>query len=458
MNFSKTGEVLMDSGSIHRTLLAYALPVLVMQLLQQLYNIADCAVIGRLCGGFGLAAVGVAGLVLAVHINFFIGFSVGVTSAVSRLFGARDFGKLRAMIATSVWLAAGAGLLLTLLGERLGQRYLAWLACPPEAMGDALLYLKICLLGLVPQLVYNVANGVFRALGNTKTPLRWLAASAVLNIALDLLFVGAWDFGFAGAAWATLAAQWALGIGMIWRLTRLDERFRFSFDAPLLSAQELFSLLRLGVPSGMQAAFMSLSSLLIQISIDSFGPAAMAGMVIYAKIEGFLYYPAFAYGMALTGFIGQNLGAGRLDRVEEAMRVSRRTAVYGTMIICAALMLAATPILGCFTEDAATLSNGLAAVYWTFPFYFLYSLNQVYICGLKGLGETGIPMLSALVAYALFRVVWCEPLLPHWHDMAVIYNAYNVSFVVSLSMLVPVYRHVFRRLANPEMRGATITA
>ena len=458
MDFSKTGEVLMDSGSIHRTLLAYALPVLLMQLLQQLYNIADCAVIGRLCGGFGLAAAGVAGLVLAVHINFFIGFSVGVTSAVSRLFGARDFGKLRAMIATSVWLAAGAGLFLTVVGEKLGENYLVWLACPPEAMGDALLYLRICVLGLVPQLVYNVANGVFRALGNTKTPLRWLAASAVLNIALDLLLVGAWGFGFEGAAWATLASQWALGIGMIWRLMRIDGRFRFSFDAPLLSARELFALLRLGVPSGMQAAFMSLSSLLIQISIDSFGPAAMAGMVIYAKIEGFLYYPAFAYGMALTGFIGQNLGAGRLDRVEEAMKVSRRTAIYGTMAICAVLALAAKPILGCFTEDPATLANGLAAVYWTFPVYFLYSLNQVYIGGLKGLGETGVPMLSALVAYALFRVVWCQTLLPYWHDMAVIYTAYDVSFVISMLILVPAYRRAFRRAARPQAHGAAVTA
>ena len=458
MNFSKTGEVLMDSGSIHKTLLAYALPVLLMQLLQQLYNIADCAVIGRLCGGFGLAAAGVAGLVLAVHINFFIGFSVGVTSAVSRLFGARDFGKLRAMIATSVWLAVGAGLFLTIVGEKLGENYLVWLACPPEAMGDALLYLRICVLGLVPQLVYNVANGVFRALGNTKTPLRWLAASAVLNIALDLLLVGAWGFGFEGAAWATLASQWALGLGMIWRLMRIDGRFRFSFDAPLLSARELFALLRLGVPSGMQAAFMSLSSLLIQISIDSFGPAAMAGMVIYAKIEGFLYYPAFAYGMALTGFIGQNLGAGRLDRVEEAMKVSRRTAIYGTMAICAVLALAAKPILGCFTEDPATLANGLAAVYWTFPVYFLYSLNQVYIGGLKGLGETGIPMLSALAAYALFRVVWCQTLLPYWHDMAVIYTAYDVSFVISMLILVPAYRRAFRRAARPEPQGRAIAA
>ena len=162
--------------------------------------------------------------------------------------------------------------------------------------------------------------------------------------------------------------------------------------------------------------------------------------------------------MALTGFIGQNLGAGRLDRVEEAMRVSRRTAVRATLIISGVLMLAAEPLVGFFTEDAATLTNGLAAIYWNFPFYFLYSLNQVYIGGLKGLGETGVPMLSALAAFALFRVVWCEALLPHWHDMAVIYSAYNVSFLVSLLILVPAYRHTFRQWASPKPHGATATA
>ena len=413
-----TGEVRMDVGPIHRKLLAYAAPLLLMQLMLQLYNIADCAVVGRFGGAFGLAAVGVAGLVLAVHINFFIGFAVGVTSAVSQLFGARQYDKLRRTIATSVAIATGAGVILTLIGELLGERYLLWLSCPVEALGDARLYLHICLLGLVPQLVYNVANGVLRALGNTKTSLYYLAGSAVLNVILDIALAVGMGFGLEGVAWSTLFSQWALGLAILWRLTRLDGRFCLTGNTRFLPAKELLSLLRLGVPSGMQAAFMSISSLLIQISIDTFGPAAMAGMVVYAKIEGFLYYPAFAYGMALTGFIGQNLGSGRLDRVEEAMCISRRTAIYGTMAVCAVLMLLAKPIVAFFTGDPATLSNALAAVYWTFPFYFLYSLNQVYIGGLKGLGETGIPMASALFAYALFRVLWCQALLPYWYDMA----------------------------------------
>ena len=441
-----TGEVRMDVGPIHRKLLAYAAPLLLMQLMLQLYNIADCAVVGRFGGAFGLAAVGVAGLVLAVHINFFIGFAVGVTSAVSQLFGARQYDKLRRTIATSVAIAIGAGVILTIIGELLGERYLLWLSCPAEALGDARLYLYICILGLVPQLVYNVANGVLRALGNTKTPLYYLAGSAVLNVVLDITLAVGMGFGLEGVAWSTLFSQWTLGLAMLWRLTRLDGRFCLSGNTRFLPVKELLSLLRLGVPSGMQAAFMSISSLLIQISIDTFGPAAMAGMVVYAKIEGFLYYPAFAYGMALTGFIGQNLGSGRLDRVEEAMRISRRTAIYGTMTVCAVLMLLAKPIVAFFTGDPATLSNALAAVYWTFPFYFLYSLNQVYIGGLKGLGETGIPMASALFAYALFRVLWCQALLPYWYDMAVIYNAYNVSFLVSLSILVPAYRRVYQGL------------
>ena len=441
-----TGEVRMDVGPIHRKLLAYAAPLFLMQLMLQLYNIADCAVVGRFGGAFGLAAVGVAGLVLAVHINFFIGFAVGVTSAVSQLFGARQYDKLRRTIATSVAIATGAGVILTLIGELLGERYLLWLSCPAEALGDARLYLHICLLGLVPQLVYNVANGVLRALGNTKTSLYYLAGSAVLNVILDIALAVGMGFGLEGVAWSTLFSQWALGLAILWRLTLLDGRFCLTGNTRFLPAKELLSLLRLGVPSGMQAAFMSISSLLIQISIDTFGPAAMAGMVVYAKIEGFLYYPAFAYGMALTGFIGQNLGSGRLDRVEEAMRISRRTAIYGTMAVCAVLMLLAKPIVAFFTGDPATLSNALAAVYWTFQFYFLYSLNQVYIGGLKGLGETGIPMASALFAYALFRVLWCQALLPYWYDMAVIYNAYNVSFLVSLSILIPAYHRVYHGL------------
>jgi len=448
-----TGEVRMDVGPIHRKLLAYAAPLLLMQLLLQFYNIADCAVVGRFGGAFGLAAVGVAGLILAVHINFFIGFGVGVTSAVSQLFGARQYDKLRRTIATSAAIATAAGIFLTLMGELLCGRYLGWLSCPAEAVDDALLYLHICLLGLVPQLVYNVANGVLRALGNTKTPLCYLGTSAVLNVALDLVLAVGMGFGLEGVAWATLASQWALGIAIFWRLTRLDTRFCLTAATKLLPAAELFRLLRLGIPSGMQAAFMSLSSLLIQVSIDTFGPAAMAGMVVYAKIEGFLYYPAFAYGMALTGFIGQNLGSGRLDRVEEAMRISRRTAVYGTLAVCAFLMLFASPLVGFFTGDEATRANAVAAVYWTFPFYFLYSLNQVYIGGLKGLGETGVPMVSALFAYALFRVLWCQALLPYWNDMAVIYNAYNVSFLVSLAILIPAYHRVYHRLAGSGGNG-----
>jgi Na+-driven multidrug efflux pump len=160
--------------------------------------------------------------------------------------------------------------------------------------------------------------------------------------------------------------------------------------------------------------------------------------------------------MALTGFIGQNLGSGRLDRVEEAMRISRRTAIYGTMAVCAGLILIAEPLVSFFTGDPATHANALAAVYWTFPFYFLYSLNQVYIGGLKGLGETGIPMFSALFAYALFRVLWCEALLPHWYDMAVIYNAYNVSFLVSLAILIPSYRRIYQRLHTFQGGGTSM--
>lgn len=234
----KTGETHMDVGAINRTLLIYAAPIFLSQLLQQFYYIADCAVIGRFCDAFALAAVGVAGLVLAVHINFFIGFSVGISSAVSRLFGARRYDELRRVVFTAAWLSGLIGICFTALGETLGETWLTWLGCPAETAEDASAYLFISLLGLAPQLVYNTANAILRALGSVKKPLYDLALASALNLALDLIFVAGLDLGLMGAALATLAAAWALGFASLWRLTCLDPRFALSTSAGLLTRKE----------------------------------------------------------------------------------------------------------------------------------------------------------------------------------------------------------------------------
>lgn len=444
-------EVHMDNGSIGKTLLLFAAPILLSQILQQFYNIADCMVIGHFGGSFGLAAVGVAGLILSVIINFFIGFSVGVSAITSKLFGAYEYQKLKQTIYTVIVLAIFFGAIITIIGEVYGNIFLKYLNCPEETLPAATLYLRICMLGMIPQLLYNIGNAILRSLGNTKSSLIFLLFSSILNLILDVIFVIGFHFGLKGAAWATLLSQWLLGIIMLGKLMQLDSAYRLSFFEKPLPISELLDILRLGIPSGMQAIFMSISSLVIQASINEFGYAAMSGMTVYAKIEGFLYYPAFSYGMALTGFIGQNIGAKRIDRVQEAMKKSLKTAISITLILSVILLIFAKYILLCFTADLDILHNGLQAVYYTFPCYFLYSINQIYMGGLKGMGKTEFPMLCSMICYCFFRVLWCQYFLPIWWDMRVVYTSYDVSWVIMVVLLVIYYNHTITELLKKEV-------
>ena len=257
---------------------------------------------------------------------------------------------------------------------------------------------------------------------------------------LDVLFVIGLGMGLPGAGVATVISQWVLAMLMIWKMIRLDVRYNLQITRLFGGLEELPEIINTGLPSGMQAVFMSISSLLIQDSINSFGADAAAGMVVFARVEGFLYYPAFSYGMALTGFIGQNYGAGKMDRVQEGMKKSILTLSAFTVAAGGILMLAAPVILKLFTSDPEILRNGQQAILCIFPFYFLYAINQVYIGGLKGLGHTGFPMLCSLLCYCIFRVVWCRILLLLFWDIRVIYFSYDVSWIIMIALLVSQYQ------------------
>ena len=305
-------------------------------------------------------------------------------------------------------------------------QFLLWIHCPEEVFASAQYY---------PQFIYNMGNAILRSLGNTREPLYFLTFSSAWNLLLDVVFVIGLGMGLPGAGIATVISQWGLALIMIWKMTRLDEQYSLQISRLLHGWEELPEIINTGLPSGMQAVFMSISSLLIQYSINSFGADAAAGMVVFARVEGFLYYPAFSYGMALTGFIGQNYGAGKMNRVEEGMKKSILTLSAFTVVAGGILMAAAPVILKLFTTDPEILANGRQAILCIFPFYFLYAINQVYIGGLKGLGKTGFPMLCSLICYCIFRVVWCRILLLFFWDIRVIYFSYDVSWVIMIARL-----------------------
>jgi putative MATE family efflux protein len=279
-------------------------------------------------------------------------------------------------------------------------------------LAPATVYLRICACGVAAQLFYNVAVAVLRSLGDSRGPLRCFLAGVLTNLALDVLLVIGFHMGVQGAALATLVSQWLLAALLFLRMKNLGDGCSLSLAGRGMSLRELLNILKTGLPAGMQALFMSISSLLIQVCIDAFGPDAMAGMTLYAKLEGCLYLPSFAYGIALTGFVGQNVGAGCMDRVEAAVKLSIRLCWALVFPLSLAITAAAPHLLRLFTREPGILFNAREAVQFNLPFYVVYAMNQVYLGAVKGFGRTGWPMLCTLLCYAVFRVVWCMLMIP----------------------------------------------
>ena len=435
-------------GAIPRQLLVFMLPILLSQLLQQFYTIADTALVGQTLGAQALAAVGTASLILSVIVNFFIGFSAGLSVLVSHLYGEKDYARLSTLVQSIFITVLLFATLFTAAGIVLTEQLLAALSTPVELIPAASLYLRTVLCGMLAQLLYNTASAILRALGNTTSALHYLAAAVVLNIALDVVLLIVIPCGIAGAAAATVLAQYAAALLALWKLFHLRGTWKLRFHRPFFALRHLLPILSTSIPAGLQAVFMSLSSLVIQTYINSFGYAAMAGMTVYARIEGFLYYPLFAFGIALTSFIGQNVGARDFTRVRTGLRISLRLAAGGAMGMALLAGFATPALVALFTDDSAVAANALDAVYYTFPFYWLYGVNQIYIGAIRGLGDTLYPMMTALAAYCLFRVAWCWS----WdiigiHSMHIVYSAYSVSFFVMTGLLWLGCRRALHRTA-----------
>ena len=431
----------MTEGPIGRQLVLFMAPVLATQLLQQLYLMADAVVLGRFIGAAALAAQGTTALLISVISNFFIGISAGISVLIGQLYGKEDDAGLKSAINTSVTISVLAGAVFTVLGIAGAELMLSLLKTPDSVIGLASEYLRICLIGMAPVLLYDVASSTLRALGNSRTPLVILFVSAVLNILLDVVFICGMSMGIKGAAAATVISQaFAAGLTMI-KLMRIDPAY--CFDRIKIDSSYLRECLNKGLPAGFQAIFMSISSLVLQTYINSFGQDAMAGMNVFAKIEGFLYFPLFAFGIAVTTFISQNAGAGKIKRVRQGALYSLRIAVFGSIIVIAALLLVSRSIIWIFTDDAGVVSNALEAICWIFPCYWLYAINQVYIGVIRGVGNTRFPMITSLCSYCIFRIAWCAALLPHYHTMRVIYTAYDASWVVMIALLLfGMYKYV----------------
>lgn len=444
-------QVDMTYGDISKQLFMFTIPILLSQILQQFYNIADTAIIGRYIGTDALAAIGSTGLLISVIVNFFIGLSTGISAVIANQFGANEYDKLKKSISTSLAVSVLLGIVFTIGSFIFMKPIINILQTPKGVYSLAIDYLKICFLGITFQLLYNIGTAILRALGNTKDPLYFLIFSCILNLILDILFIVYFGWGVKGAAIATLISQILATLLVMYKIMSLDDNCKLSLKQIKIYKGYTKDIFLVGLPAGLQAIFMSISSLIIQSSINSFGAEAMAGMTIFAKVEGFLYFPLFSLGLAVTGFVGQNFGAKEYERVKEGINISLKISVYTSLIFIIILNIFAPYILKLFTNDVAVIKVGLESIRIVFPSYVLYAMNQIYIGSLRGIEKTFEPMLISLFAHCIFRVIWCFVLLQYFHDMKVIYSSYSVSIVLMFVLFYTSYkRNIYKKYFNKK--------
>lgn len=445
----------MTRGSIIPQLLAFAIPMAIGMLFQQLYNTVDTMVVGKFVGSNALAAVGCNGNIINVVVGVFAGLATGAGVVISQAYGAHDDDRLSKAVHTTMALSLVMCVVGTILGFLLARPLLDLTNTPDEVYGDALTYLMIYFGGLTGLMIYNMGTGILRAVGDSTRPVIFLIVSAVVNTVLDLLFVIVFKMGVAGVAWATIIAEFLSAILTWISLVKADGAYRVEIRKLTIDKPVLKEILRLGLPSAIQSGITSFSNVFVQGYINGFGADCMAGWAAYNKLDGFVVLPIQAISMGATTFVGQNWGAGKKKRANEGVRLSVLMSLGIAALLTLIVLVFSKGLMGWFikAEDVGAMEYGLYFVRIITPFYLCITFNQIYAGALRGIGIANTPTIIMLSSFVAFRQIYlyaCTHLFPG--ARLVIALAYPVGWVMCSSLLALCYFRsaLFKARKTPE--------
>lgn len=427
---------LMTEGSIVKSLLLFALPLIFGNLLQQLYNTADSIIVGNFVGANALAAVGSSGSPIYLLIGFSQGLAVGAGVVVSQFLGAKDHREAQEAVHTSLAIAVIMGLLLTVGGIACGRALLVAMNTPAEVLGDAVTYIRIYFGGVLFSVVYNMTAGILNAAGNSRRSLIYLAWASVTNIVLDLVFIVIFRMGVAGAAIATDISQLVSCVLSLRFLIKSTDDCRVIPREIRLHKKMAARIIRVGLPTGIQNMVISLSNVLVQVSVNGYGAAAMAGFAAYMKVDGFNILPVLSFSMAATTFVGQNFGAGKIDRVKKGTFVTLGMCIVYTILTGILLLVFQDSIMHLFTGDETVIAYGKICMLYFCPFYWMLGILQGLAGTVRGTGKSVPPMVVLLISLCLFRIVWIQFALPLFAGIEGVLLVYPVSWAVGAVLMV----------------------
>ncbi len=397
-------SMLMTEGPIARQLISFAIPLLLGNLFQQLYNTADSLIVGNILGSDALAAVSSSGSLIQLFIGFFNGLATGAGVVISRHYGAHDTARMQKSIHTLLTGGFIVGVFMTVAGAALSPALLRLMGTPESVLPQSIAYFRTYFLGSLAFVMYNICMGILQAVGDSRHPLYYLIISSIINVVLDLLFVGTFNWGVASAAVATAISQVVSTVLCLHRLMhsagdyRVDLR-KLGFNLPALRA-----ILSNGVPSGVANCIISFANVVVQSNINAFGAAAMAGCGAHSRIEGFAFLPVMCFNMALTTFVSQNLGAGRPDRAKKGIRIGILCSA-GIAETVALLICAFSPqLIGLFDANPEVIAYGVMHQRTITPFFFLAAYTHAIAAALRGAGKSSISMLGMVICWCVVRV------------------------------------------------------
>ena len=418
-------------GVIWKQLLLFFFPILIGSFFQQLYNTVDTVIVGRYVGKQALAGVGSTGTIINLWVGFFIGLASGASVIISQFFGGRNSQELSRAVHTSVALALVGGLALTAVGMLTARPSLRLLDVPEEVMDEALTYIRVFYTGMVACLVYNVGTAILRAIGDSRMPLYVLIACCVVNIVLDLLFVVAFRWDVFGVALATVLAQTVSAVLIMLRLVRTRQAYQVHLRQIRFHGPVLKRIVRLGLPTGLQSVLYSISNLVIQAAVNSFGTDAVASWSAVSRVDGFVWMVMGAFGISVTTFVGQNFGAGKYDRVLRGTRVCFAMTA-GTILLLSALEVAfAGPILRVFTSDSQVVALGTQFIRVWAPAYIAYVFIEILSGAARGVGEALQPMVITIFGVCVLRLIWIWGVLPLHRTPSMVAASYPVTWGIT---------------------------
>lgn len=450
INAAKKDYSNMVSGPTFLKMILFSVPVVLSGILQLLFNACDIIVVGNFAGDASLAAVGSTSSLINLFTNLFIGLSVGSNVLIAHFVGSNDKSKVSLTVHTSIVLAIICGVFLSVAGFIFANPMLKLMGSPDDVIMLATLYLKIYFLGMPALLIYNFGAAILRAVGNTKHPLYFLTISGVLNVLLNLLLVICFSMGVAGVAIATVVSEYLSAALIIWYLSEKSEELKLTRSDLKIDPYILKRIIAIGIPAGLQGVIFSLSNVVIQSAINSFGSDVVAGNSATMNIEGFVYMAMNAIYQTAITFVGQNYGAGKKKRVLRCTLQAEAIVVIVGLLFGVSAYIFSTELLHIYSRSPAVVAAGKVRCAYILPIYFLCGSMDVMVGALRGIGQSVVPMVTSLIGACALRLVWISTVFKMHRTTGMLYISYPISWIITLIAHIAFFVYFYNKIPKEK--------